>query len=111
MRLRAIGQASDRPTATVAGLVLCRQRPSTASGIVFVTIEDETGIANLIIRPRVYQRVRAIVRNATALLAEGTVEYRSGVTHLLVRRITDLTNDLSQMAMGDLIAQPSRDFH
>jgi error-prone DNA polymerase len=78
---------------------------------VFVTIEDETGIANLIIRPRVYQRVRAIVRNATALLAEGTVEHRSGVTHLVVRRITDLTNDLSQMAMGDLIAQPSRDFH
>ena len=111
VRLRAIGEASDRPTATVAGLVLCRQRPSTASGIVFVTIEDETGIANLIIRPRVYQRVRAIVRNATALLAEGTVEHRSGVTHLVVRRITDLTNDLSQMAMGDLIAQPSRDFH
>jgi error-prone DNA polymerase len=109
-QLRAIGAASERPTAAVAGLVLCRQRPSTASGIMFMTIEDETGIANLIIRPRVYERVRSIVRHATTLLAEGTVEHRSGVTHLIVRRITDLSEELSQMAMGDHIAQQSRDF-
>jgi error-prone DNA polymerase len=76
----------------------------------FMTIEDETGIANLIIRPRVYERVRSIVRHATTLLAEGTVEHRSGVTHLIVRRITDLSEELSQMAMGDHIAQQSRDF-
>jgi error-prone DNA polymerase len=109
-QLRAIGAASERPTAAVAGLVLCRQRPSTASGIMFMTIEDETGIANLIIRPRVYEQVRSIVRHATTLLAEGTVEHRSGVTHLIVRRITDLSEELSQMAMGDHIAQQSRDF-
>ena len=109
-QLRAIGAASERPIASVAGLVLCRQRPSTASGIMFMTIEDETGIANLIIRPRVYERVRSIVRHATTLLAEGTVEHRSGVTHLIVRRITDLSEELSQMAMGDHIAQQSRDF-
>jgi error-prone DNA polymerase len=109
-QLRAIGAAFERPTASVAGLVLCRQRPSTASGIMFMTIEDETGIANLIIRPRVYERVRSIVRHATTLLAEGTVEHRSGVTHLIVRRITDLSEELSQMAMGDHIAQQSRDF-
>ena len=49
---RAIGEGgTPRPTASVAGLVLCRQRPSTASGIVFMTLEDESGIANLIIRP------------------------------------------------------------
>jgi error-prone DNA polymerase len=76
----------------------------------FMTIEDETGIANLIIRPRVYERVRSIVRHATTLLAEGTVEHRSGVTHLIVRRITNLSEELSQMAMGDHIAQQSRDF-
>ena len=109
-QLRAIGAASERATAAVAGLVLCRQRPSTASGIMFMTIEDETGIANLIIRPRVYERVRTIVRHATTILAEGTVEHRSGVTHLIVRRITDLSEELSQMAMGDHIAQSSRDF-
>jgi error-prone DNA polymerase len=109
-QLRAIGIASERATAAVAGLVLCRQRPSTASGIMFMTIEDETGIANLIIRPRVYERVRTIVRHATTLLAEGTVEHRAGVTHLLVRRITDLSEELNQLAMGDHIAQSSRDF-
>jgi error-prone DNA polymerase len=109
-QLRAIGVASERATAAVAGLVLCRQRPSTASGIMFMTIEDETGIANLIIRPRVYERVRTIVRHATTLLAEGTVEHRAGVTHLLVRRITDLSEELNQLAMGDHIAQSSRDF-
>ena len=109
-QLRDIGAASERPTAAVAGLVLCRQRPSTASGIMFMTIEDETGIANLIIRPRVYERVRSIVRHATTLLAEGTVEHRSGVTHLIVRRITDLSEELNQLAMGDHIAQRSRDF-
>jgi error-prone DNA polymerase len=109
-QLRVIGAASERATAAVAGLVLCRQRPSTASGIMFMTIEDETGIANLIIRPRVYERVRSIVRHATTLLAEGTVEHRSGVIHLIVRRITDLSEELSQMAMGDHIAQQSRDF-
>jgi error-prone DNA polymerase len=76
----------------------------------FMTIEDETGIANLIIRPRVYEQVRSIVRHATTLLAEGTVEHRSGVTHLIVRRITDLSEELRQMAMGDHIAQQSRDF-
>jgi len=110
VHLRSIGEATKRPTAIVAGLVLCRQQPSTASGITFMTIEDETGIANLIVRPRVYERVRAVVRHATALMAEGTVEHRSGVTHLLVRRITDLTDELSEMAMGDPIAQQSRDF-
>jgi error-prone DNA polymerase len=109
-QLSVIGAASERATAAVAGLVLCRQRPSTASGIMFMTIEDETGIANLIIRPRVYERVRAIVRHATTLLAEGTVEHRSGVTHLVVRRITDLSEELNQLAMGDHIAQSSRDF-
>jgi hypothetical protein len=50
------------------------------------------------------------VRHATTLLAEGTVEHRSGVTHLIVRRITNLSEELSQMAMGDHIAQQSRDF-
>ncbi|RLS46009.1 MAG: PHP domain-containing protein [Planctomycetota bacterium] len=110
IHLRSIGEATEHPTAAVAGLVLCRQRPSTASGTMFMTIEDETGIANLIFRPRVCERYRTIARHASALLAEGTVEHRSGVTHLLVRRVTDLTDELSHMARGDHIAQRSRDF-
>jgi error-prone DNA polymerase len=107
-RLPASGGESGR--AAVAGLVLCRQRPSTASGIVFMTLEDETGIANLIIRPRVWERVRSFARDATALFAEGRVEHRSGVTHLVVRRMADIGDELAAIASGEAIAQRSRDF-
>jgi error-prone DNA polymerase len=108
--LRAIGEGrTPRPSASVAGLVLCRQRPSTASGIVFMTLEDESGIANLIIRPKTYERIRRIARGAMAVLAEGTVEHRSGVTHLVVRRMTDLGGELAALA-GGAIPQQSRDF-
>jgi error-prone DNA polymerase len=108
--LRAIGEGSaPRTSASVAGLVLCRQRPSTASGIVFMTLEDESGIANLIIRPKAYERMRRIARGAMAVLVEGSVEHRSGVTHLLVRRMTDLGGELAALA-GGAIPQPSRDF-
>ena len=108
--LRAIGEGgTPRPSASVAGLVLCRQRPSTASGIVFMTLEDESGIANLIIRPKAYERMRRVARGAMAVLAEGTVEHRSGVTHLVVRRMTDLGGELESLAGGG-ITQRSRDF-
>ncbi|NBQ13606.1 MAG: error-prone DNA polymerase, partial [Proteobacteria bacterium] len=108
--LRAIGEGgTPRPSASVAGLVLCRQRPSTASGIVFMTLEDESGIANLIIRPKAYERMRRVARGAMAVVAEGTVEHRSGVTHLVVRRMTDLGGELESLAGGG-ITQRSRDF-
>ncbi|MEY5060724.1 MAG: Error-prone polymerase, partial [Planctomycetota bacterium] len=71
----------------VAGLVLVRQRPSTAKGIVFMTLEDETGVANLIFRPKVYERFRARVRDAPMLCVRGKVERRDGVVHVLVRGI------------------------
>jgi error-prone DNA polymerase len=78
----------------VAGLVLLRQRPSTAKGIVFMTIEDESGTANLIFRPKVYERVRAAVRHATLVLVDGKVERRDGVVHVLVRDASDLSAQL-----------------
>jgi error-prone DNA polymerase len=98
-----------RPRAAVAGLVLCRQRPETASGVVFMTLEDESGIANLIVRPRDYARVRAVARGARAVMAQGRVEHRSGVTHLVARRLIDLGPELERAA-GRGIAQPAREF-
>ena len=74
----------------VAGLVLVRQRPPTAKGIMFMTVEDETGPANLILRPQVYEAQRMVARHAPAIVAYGTVERRHGVTHLVVRRIERL---------------------
>ncbi len=75
----------------LAGLVLFRQRPSTAKGITFLTIEDETGIANLIIRPDVWERFSVVARTARILLVEGKLERADGITHVLVSRLEDLS--------------------
>lgn len=87
----------------VAGLVLIRQRPGTAAGIVFETIEDETGVANLIISPKVFDRDRPAARHASFAGAEGRVERQGTVVHVHVWRMVDLTELLN-------CEQPSRDF-
>ncbi|MBX3469117.1 MAG: error-prone DNA polymerase [Planctomycetes bacterium] len=92
--------------ATVAGLVICRQRPSTAQGITFFTLEDESGVANLIVRQDVFERFRRVAREARCLLVEGTVEREGEVVHLLVRRL----EDLARVFQGARVAQRSRDF-
>ena len=89
----------------VAGTVLVRQRPGTASGIIFMTIEDETGIANLIVRPSIYERCRRAVRSGVIVLAHGIVERQGQVVHVQVQRICDISDRLQ-----DLLAT-SRDFH
>jgi error-prone DNA polymerase len=81
----------------VAGLVLVRQRPSTANGITFVTLEDETGIVNLIVRPEVWERHHQAARAATVLLAHGIVQNQESVIHVLVNRLEDLSRELSQI--------------
>jgi error-prone DNA polymerase len=89
----------------VAGLVLIRQRPGTASGIVFVTLEDETGIANLIVRPEIYDRHRPAARHAMLLQADGYLERQGQVIHVMAKRLFD---------RSDLLAGhrfKSRDFH
>jgi len=76
--------------ASVAGIVLVRQRPGTASGILFMTLEDETGIANLIVRPKVYERDRAAAMHASTVLARGRIERASGVVHLMTTGLESL---------------------
>ena len=91
--------------AGIAGIVLVRQRPGTASGIVFMTLEDETGTANLIVRPHVYKRYRQAARHGVIVLARGTVERDGDVVHLLARSLENAAD-----ALGGLAAR-SRDFH
>lgn len=82
-----IGDERRSPHGTrvvVGGIVLVRQRPGTASGIVFMTIEDETGTANLILRPWVYQRFRPAARSGVVILARGRIERQDKVVHVLV---------------------------
>ena len=89
----------------VAGLVLVRQRPGTASGIVFMTLEDETATANLIVRPNVFERYHQAARHSVAILAQGRVERQGEVVHVMVHRIQDITDKLQPIPMA------SRDFH
>jgi error-prone DNA polymerase len=89
----------------VAGLVLVRQRPGTASGIMFMTIEDETGIANLIVRPHVYERCRHAARHCGQIVCAGRIERQGEVVHVLARSITPLNDARADVPLA------SRDFH
>jgi DNA-directed DNA polymerase III PolC len=82
----------------LAGLVLVRQRPGTASGVVFVTLEDEFGIANLVVWPRVFEAHRRIVMGARLLAANGTVQREGIVIHLVVEKLWDWSADLDRIA-------------
>ena len=74
----------------VAGIVLFRQRPGTAKGVMFMTIEDETGRIDLIVRPDVYERFRDAAVYAKLVIARGRVERRDGVVHLLSLAFEDV---------------------
>jgi len=76
---------------SVAGLVLIRQRPGSANGVVFVTIEDETGIANLILWPKTLERFRRIALGATLLCCRGRLQREEGVIHIVAEELRDLT--------------------
>jgi error-prone DNA polymerase len=76
---------------TVAGLVLVRQRPGTAAGVIFMTLEDETGVANVIVWPKVFERLRAIVLGARLVAVTGKLQSEQGVIHIVAERMNDLT--------------------
>jgi len=100
-RILPAGRLSETPHGTrisVAGLVIGRQRPGTAKGIIFVTLEDETGIANLIVRPHVFARFRRAVLGATLLAAHGRLERRGRVIHVLAERARDFSALLQGLA-------------
>jgi error-prone DNA polymerase len=87
---RELTRLPDRAPVEVAGLVIVRQRPETAAGIVFVSLEDETGIANLVVMPDVYERFRPVVRGAAFLLARGRVERNGQVVNVRVTSLAPL---------------------
>jgi error-prone DNA polymerase len=87
---RELERAEDGGTVEVAGMVVARQRPGTAKGIVFMTLEDEHGIVNVIVPKRVYERHRATVRAAVMVRARGRLERREGVVNVLVESVDPL---------------------
>jgi len=85
----------------VAGIVLVRQRPGSANGIIFMTLEDETGIANAIVRPDVFARFRKVVLTARLVLIRGVLQREGIVTHVIAREIVDMSDRLDMLARGD----------
>src|SRR5262245_31613284 len=75
----------------ISGLVTCRQRPGSANGVVFMTIEDETAVANVIVWPKVFERLRPIVLGARYVAVTGCVQEESGVIHVVAEKLEDLT--------------------
>lgn len=75
----------------VAGLVLVRQRPGTAKGVIFITLEDETGISNVIVWRKMYEKFRRAVISGRALRVTGRIQRESGVTHVIAEQIEDIS--------------------
>ena len=90
---------------SVAGMVLVRQRPMTASGVIFLTIEDELGTANLIVRRKISERFQAQLYDSSFLIASGQVQREGEVVHVLVNRLVDISRHLRAVSFR------SRDFH
>ena len=91
----------DRSRVRVAGLVITRQRPGTASGVIFLTLEDETGIANVIVWPKTYERFRRAVIAGRLLRVTGQLQREGDVRHLVAWRIEDLSPLLDRLGMPD----------
>ncbi|CAN5420588.1 error-prone DNA polymerase [soil metagenome] len=83
---------------TVGGVVLVRQRPGSAKGVVFLTVEDETGVANLVVWPDVFERLRPVAMGARMVLVKGRVQRAEGVTHLVVEDLIDWTPMLGHLS-------------
>jgi error-prone DNA polymerase len=106
---RGVARAADLPRARpgrrvrVAGAVITRQRPGTAKGFVFLTIEDETGLANVIITPDVYSVFKRTVLDEAYLLVDGTLQNQDGAVSVKAERIESLGHGAPR--------QPSHDFY
>ena len=104
--LRAADLADLRNGArvTVGGSVICRQRPGTAKGFVFVSLEDETGVVNAVVRPQLFECRRLVITQEPALIIAGRLQRHDGVIHVLAEEVRALRCD-------DLPAEASHDFH
>ena len=98
-------QALDLPPAgarvTVAGLVILRQRPGTAKGVIFLTLEDETGVVNVVVWRALYERFRRAVIAARMLRVTGKLQREAGVTHVIAERIEDISGMLDALLEFD----------
>ncbi|HVU17533.1 MAG TPA: error-prone DNA polymerase [Candidatus Didemnitutus sp.] len=85
-----LSQVEDGSRVTVGGAVITRQRPGTAKGVCFITLEDETGLANAIVRPKLFEECRLVINLEPALVITGRLQNKFGVIHILAETITGL---------------------
>lgn len=103
-RARDLSKAENGARIRIAGNVICRQRPGTAKGFVFVSLEDETGISNAIVTPPIFEANRLLITEEPFLLIEGQLQHHEGVIHLKAEKIERLEH-------GSMAAAESYDFH
>ena len=104
-RAEALRQMGHCAMARCAGLVTCRQRPGTATGVIFLTLEDETGLTNVIVHPHLVDKQRREVLGARLLGVLGVLQREGEVVHLVAKRLVDHTPLLGRLSTS------SRDFH
>src|SRR5438876_740851 len=103
-RATDLAQAKHGSIVQIAGNVICRQRPGTAKGFVFVSLEDETGVSNAIVDPDLFERFRLLITEEAFLLIEGEVQNSDNVVLIKAR-------DIRPLAHAELIGSESHDFH
>ena len=98
-------EATDAPDGRwlqTAGIVLVRQKPGSAKGVLFLTIEDETGTANVVVWPKLYERCRRTILGASMLGINGKIQREGDVVHLVAQQLFDLSENLGSIGrIGD----------
>ena len=103
-RADELALGADGARVRIGGSVICRQRPGTAKGFVFLSLEDESGVANAIVTPDLFERLRLVITQNPALIVDGKLQHHDGVIHVKAETITPLRCE-------DLPEQASHDFH
>ena len=98
-------QAEDGIDVAVAGGVICRQRPETAKGFVFITLEDESGMANVVVKPKLFELYRQLIMTASFVKVEGRLQLEHGVSNVIARHIESLP------PLSHDLFMPSHNFH
>ncbi|NKB49785.1 MAG: DNA polymerase III subunit alpha [Alphaproteobacteria bacterium] len=99
-RNETLVERANGSAVTVAGLVLVRQRPGSANGVIFVTLEDDSGVANVIVWPDTFARFRKVVLSSRLLRIDGTLQREGIVTHVIAKRIIDMSTHLDALGTG-----------
>ena len=103
VRAGDLGKRKFRAMVRVCGVVLVRQRPGSAKNVVFITLEDETGVANIVVWPHLMEKFRKVVMGARLMEVRGRVEAEDGVIHVIAADLRDATHDLHRLS-DDLLA-------